>query len=212
MKKCPFCQEEIQDTSVKCRYCGEWLDKENLTDAPPMKSISNWKPLTAEDHALENVSNKNPETKVGSKKKSKAILLVLIIVSIVFVGLAFLNREMEWGIKSSSESTIDQEGINNKRIDVIQRMESRCQKFFHYKPIIKFGGPNNTFLIVESIRLDRTWGYMLVDNRKTGNYPDWKIEDELKELRVEKIVFIQQRYNEREVSGWTYNLETRRFE
>jgi len=30
VKKCPYCGEEILGTAVKCKHCGEWLEKEQL--------------------------------------------------------------------------------------------------------------------------------------------------------------------------------------
>lgn len=31
-KKCPYCSEEIQADAVKCKHCGEWLDKTRTTE------------------------------------------------------------------------------------------------------------------------------------------------------------------------------------
>lgn len=48
MKKCPFCAEEIQDEAIKCKHCGEWLNRE-ASDFEITEKRRDQEPVQAED-------------------------------------------------------------------------------------------------------------------------------------------------------------------
>lgn len=75
MKKCPYCSEEILVDAIKCKHCGEWLDKEHRSEHID-RTVSEpiIIPLTPSPHKIEKISDVTP-------------VWIFIILNILSLGL-----------------------------------------------------------------------------------------------------------------------------
>ncbi len=95
MKKCPFCAEEIQEEAMKCKHCGEWLNKiknsqitENINEVTAQNLTTK---LFTEDNVQLYEKDNSKESKDDSDKTFSERLSILDKVEKSF-------KKLKWSI------------------------------------------------------------------------------------------------------------------
>ena len=70
MKKCPYCQEYIQDDAIKCRFCGSMLNSNTRPQTPPQYGSE------YDYFARNNAFDSDPET--GKSRGVTALLAIFL--------------------------------------------------------------------------------------------------------------------------------------
>lgn len=98
-KHCPYCGEEILAVAKKCRYCGEWLDKTDMSDTPQQ----------TESEEKEDYSEEEMDEKPSFIRRTWKVILPVLVIILLVVGKIGLK---EFGKNAVKEAVKEHSSIS----------------------------------------------------------------------------------------------------